>query len=114
LQTTPEPTHQITGYQDVHGEGILMVFDSAIHKDSSTHEIDLHFNEEEIVNIPELINQFHTIAFLLKPNTKKSIKYQNQFVLTVRAKKNFTPEAFLSEHKSFLDELAVLSHIMEN
>jgi hypothetical protein len=66
------------------------------------------------VNIPELINQFHTIAFLLKPNTKKSIKYQNQFVLTVRAKKNFTPEAFLSEHKSFLDELAVLSHIMEN
>jgi hypothetical protein len=91
-----------------------MVFDSAIHKDSRTHEIDILFNEEDIVNVPELINQFHTIAFLLKPNTKKSIKYQNQFVLTVRAKKNFTPEAFLSEHKSFLDELAVRGHIREN
>lgn len=90
------------------------MFDTDIHKDSRTHEINIHFNEEEIVNVPELINQFHVIAMLLSPNTKKSIKFQNQFVLTVRAKKHYTPEAFLTEHKPFLDDLAARVHIKEN
>ena len=49
------------------------MFDSNIHKDSRTHEIELHFNEEEIVNVPELINQFHVIAMLLSPNSKKNL-----------------------------------------